>query len=240
MQADPDRIRAKSAAAAAGNLLEAILMKIILLCGLMLAGLSSTLQAHEIWIERDGAGPVRVYFGEPAQDVLDHGQDEIKRIVAPQLFGSRASAGPLQRIGSDHLEASLPDEGDAWLFDDAVFEPWKGQDGNYEAVNYYARAGRLSTSPRLDLELVPTQANGNELTVLYRKQPLADAEVSVIDAQKWQKQLKSDARGRVTLPSLRAGRYIVVVSHKEAVQRQIGGQPVRLIHHISTLTFQAE
>ncbi|MEE7547983.1 DUF4198 domain-containing protein, partial [Xanthomonas sp. Kuri4-1] len=33
---------------------------------------------------------------------------------------------------------------------------------------------------------------------------------------------------------------IVVVSHKEPVQRQIAGQPVALMHHISTLTFQAE
>lgn len=218
------------------------MIKSLLFCTftLAVASLSLSLQAHEIWIERDGSGPVRVYFGEPAQEMLDHGQDEIKRIVKPKVFGASATAGTLQRAGSDHLHATLNGEGDAWLFDDQVFEPWQGEAGSYEAVSYYARAGRQSTSARLDLELVPTQPGGDVLTVLYRQQPLAAAEVTVIDPQKWQKTLKSDAQGRVKLPTLHRGRQILVVNHKEPVQRQIGGKSVALIHHISTLTFTAE
>lgn len=206
----------------------------------VLAHVYTSVQAHEIWIERDGNGPVRVYFGEPAQELLDHGQDEIKRIVSPKIFTAHASAGKLQSTDSDHLLAPLQGQGDVWLFDDKVFEPWQGESGQYEAVSYYARAGRESTTARLDLELVPTRPGGDELVVLYRQQPLADAEVSVIDPQKWQKTLKSDAQGKVKLPVLHHGRNIVVVSHKEPVQRQIGGKEVALIHHISTLTFIAE
>ncbi|MFT4267113.1 MAG: DUF4198 domain-containing protein [Xenophilus sp.] len=214
-------------------------MKRSLLPGLLLACLSLSTQAHEIWIERDGAGPVRVYFGEPAQEVLDHGEDELKRVVAPDIFGPHGKATAVTREG-DHLVAPLHGDGDAWLFDDKVFEPWQGEGSKYESVSYYARAGRQSTASKLDFELVPASAGGDVLTVLYHGKPLPDAEVTVIDPRKWTRQLKSDTQGRVTLPRLAAGRHIVVATHKEAVQRQIAGKLVTTVHHISTLTFLAE
>ncbi|WP_434212740.1 DUF4198 domain-containing protein [[Pseudomonas] boreopolis] len=214
-------------------------MKRSLLSALLLASLALSAQAHEIWIERDGAGPVRVYFGEPAQEVLDHGQDELKRVVAPEIFGAHGKAEAVVRK-DDHLVAPLQGDGDAWLFDDKVFEPWQGEGGKYESVSYYARAGRQSTASKLDFELVPASAGGDVLTVLYRGKPLPDAEVTLIDPRKWTKQLKSDPQGRVALPALAEGRHIAVVAHKEPVQRQIAGKQVETIHHISTLTFLAE
>ncbi|MCS3811319.1 DUF4198 domain-containing protein [Xanthomonas sp. 4461] len=214
-------------------------MKSFLLSCLALASISLSAQAHEIWIERDGSGPVRIFFGEPAQETLDHGQDEIKRVVKPTVFGAAGKAGALTR-GNDFLTAPLSGTGDAWLSDDSVFEPWKGEAGGFETVSYYARAGRSTPAAKLDLELVPTSANGSTLTVLYRNKPLPKAEVTVIDPQKWQKTLTSDAKGQVTLPALRAGRHILVVNNKEPVKREIAGKQVSMVHHISTLTFVAE
>ncbi|WP_435014214.1 DUF4198 domain-containing protein [Xanthomonas arboricola] len=214
-------------------------MKSFLLSCLAVASISLSAQAHEIWIERDGSGPVRIYFGEPAQEALDHGEDEIKRVVKPTVFGSAGKAGALQR-GSEFLTAPLSGTGDAWLSDDSVFEPWKGEAGGFETVSYYARAGRATPSAKLDFELVPTAANSNTLTVLYRNKPLPKVEVTVIDPQKWQKTLTSDAKGQVTLPMLRAGRHILVATNKEPVKREIAGKQVSMIHHISTLTFLAE
>ncbi|MCS3748482.1 DUF4198 domain-containing protein [Xanthomonas sp. 3793] len=214
-------------------------MKSFLLSCLALASISLSAQAHEIWIERDGSGPVRIFFGEPAQETLDHGQDEIKRVVKPTVFGAAGKAGALTR-GNDFLTAPLSGAGDAWLSDDSVFEPWKGEAGGFETVSYYARAGRSTPAAKLDLELVPTSANGSTLTVLYRNKPLPKAEVTVIDPQKWQKTLTSDAKGQVTLPALRAGRHILVVNNKEPVKREIAGKQVSMVHHISTLTFVAE
>ncbi|MCC4634996.1 DUF4198 domain-containing protein [Xanthomonas dyei] len=214
-------------------------MKSFLLSCLALASISVSAQAHEIWIERDGSGPVRIFFGEPAQETLDHGQDEIKRVVKPSVFGTAGKAGALTR-GNDVLTAPLAGAGDAWLRDDSVFEPWKGEAGGFETVSYYARAGRSTPAGKLDLELVPTAANGSTLTVLYRNKPLPKAEVTVIDPQKWQKTLTSDDNGQVTLPALRAGRHILVVNNKEPVTRELAGKQVSMVHHISTLTFVAE
>ncbi|HYG07585.1 MAG TPA: DUF4198 domain-containing protein [Stenotrophomonas sp.] len=215
-------------------------MKGLLLACLAWSTLSLSAQAHEIWIERDaGTGPVRVYFGEPAEDVANPAEDELGRVKHFELFSAQGKAGATTRQG-DHLVAPLQGAGDAWLFDDKVFEPWQGEDKRFESVSYYARAGRSSTDGRLALELVPTRQNGDTFTVLFRDKPLADAEVAVIDPRRWQKTLKSDAKGQVVLPKLGPGRHIVMVSHKEPVQQTIAGKPVAVMHHISTLTFAAE
>lgn len=210
-------------------------MKKFLLACLALSTLSLTAQAHEIWIERDGqAGPVRIYFGEPAEPAPD--QEGLAQLKHFEITGTQGKAGPATRQG-DHLVAPLKADGDAWLFDNQVFEPWQGEDKRYEAVSYYARAGRNSAMSRLAFELVPSAADSNTLTVTFRDKPLANVDVTLIDAKKTEKTLKSDAQGRVTLPTLAAGRYIVVASHQEPVQKQIAGKPVAVMHHISTLTF---
>ena len=214
-------------------------MKSLLLACLALSGLSLSAQAHEIWIERDaGRGPVRVYFGEPAAAPGEE-EDELGRLQHFELTGNGGQAGKAERQG-DHLVAPLQAEGDAWLFDDQVFEPWQGEDKRYEAVSYYARAGRASTSPRLALELVPMAANGDTLKVVFRDQPVAGAEVSVFDPARKETKLTADAAGRVTLPKLADGRHLVVVSHKEPVDKQIAGKRVETMYHIATLTFAAE
>lgn len=215
-------------------------MKKLLLACVAWSCLSLSAHAHEIWIERDGqSGPVRVYFGEPAEAAAAESEDELGRLKHFEVFGTQGKAGKATRSG-DHLVAPLAASGDAWLFDNQVFEPWQGEDKRYEAVSYYARAGRSSTASRLALELVPTAAHGETFTASFQNKPLADAEVSLIDQNKTLKTLKTDTQGRVTLPSLAPGRYIVVVAHKEPVKQLVAGKQVETMHHISTLTFAAE
>ncbi len=38
---------------------------------------------------------------------------------------------------------------------------------------YYAKAGRSETAAKLDLELVPTEANGNTFVLIFLGAPLA-------------------------------------------------------------------
>lgn len=215
-------------------------MKKLLLACMAWSCLSLSAQAHEIWIERDGqSGPVRVYFGEPAEAPGAESEDELGRLKHFEVLGTEGKAGKATRVG-DHLVAPLSAAGDAWLFDDQVFDPWQGEDKRYEAVSYYARAGRSSTASRLAFELVPTAAQANSFTLQFHGKPLAATEITLIDQARKQQALKTDAQGRVTLPALAKGRYIVVAAHKEPVQTQIAGQQVATMHHISTLTFAVE
>ena len=79
---------------------------------------------------------------------------------------------------------------------------------------YYAKAGRSETAAKLDLELVPTAAEGNTLVLVFYGVPLAKTEVTVIGPPKWEKHLTTDEQGRVSrthplVRSLRFGSYLL-------------------------------
>lgn len=40
----------------------------------------ATVHAHEIWIERDGTGPARVYLGEPGEPMPAGGDPEFAKL----------------------------------------------------------------------------------------------------------------------------------------------------------------
>ena len=50
---------------------------------------------------------------------------------------------------------------------------------------YYAKAGRSETVSKLDVELVPTEANGNRFVLLFFGSPLPKAELTIIGPPKW-------------------------------------------------------
>ena len=53
----------------------------------------------------------------------------------------------------------------------------------------------------LDLELVPTAAEGNTPVLLFYGVPLAKTELTVIGPPKWEKHLTTDEQGRIAMPT---------------------------------------
>src|SRR3546814_19596929 len=53
--------------------------------------LASPAMAHEVWVERDAAGPARIYLGEPADPVPAAGAPEFSTLTAPRLIGAEAA-----------------------------------------------------------------------------------------------------------------------------------------------------
>lgn len=188
--------------------------------------------AHEIWVEHDGKGPARIYLGEPNEVVPAAGDPEFHHLQKPQLVGG---TGALTRR-ANHIEAAVSGAGDVRVRDDAVFEPWQSGAAKQGAI-FYARAGRSETSHKLDLELVPVAANGDQFTLFFRGKPLANAKLSIVTPDRWQKGFVTDGEGRITVPQLGAGRYLVSASHTETAPAKLGGQDVASVMHISTLTF---
>ncbi|MDG2533436.1 DUF4198 domain-containing protein [Sphingomonas sp. HITSZ_GF] len=188
--------------------------------------------AHEVWVEKDAKGPARIYLGEPHEAVPANGDPEFPKLQKPQLVGA---TGALTRR-ANHIEAAVAGTGDVRVRDDAVFEPWAAGEGKQGAI-FYARAGRAETMHQLDLELVPVAANSDSFTLMFRGKPLADAKIMIVTPDRWQKSFATDAQGRITVPSLGAGRYLVSASHTENAPARLGGQDVASVMHISTLTF---
>ena len=201
-----------------------------------LAALSATpVAAHEVWIERDAAGPARIYLGEPADAVPATGDPEFRHLQRPQLVGTTGTAVALVRR-ENHVEAAVAGRSDVRVRDDAVFAPWKAGEAMQGAI-YYARAGRTEPKAALDLELVPVAPQSDRFTLLFRGAPLPGAKLTVITPDRWQKAFVTDASGRIDIPRRGNGRYIVGASHTEDKPAMLGGQEVASVMHVSTLTF---
>lgn len=197
---------------------------------------SAPAAGHEVWIERDGAGPARIYLGEPADPIPADGDPEFPNLKAPRLIGTEPA--PLVRR-ANHIEAAVAGAGDVRLTDDNVFAPWDGENGGREGVIYYARAGRAETKTLLDLEIRPVSANADHFLVNWLGKPLPGAKVTVVNADRWQKSFTADEAGRVAVPVTAPGRYLLSVSHEVEGARALGGTTVAKTIHVSTLTFVA-
>lgn len=199
---------------------------------LALLGMSSLAQAHEVWVERDGAGPARIYLGEPADPLPPGGDPEFEKLKAPKLVPA-SQAAQVRKTG--YIEVAVP-AGDVRVIDDTVFAPW-GEAGKKEGVIYYARAGRSETKAVLPLEIVPVAANGNGFTLIQNGKPVPAVKITAISPTKWSKGFVTDAQGRVTLPVQEKGRYILSATQEEKGDLTLAGDKVATIYHIATLTF---
>ncbi|MHA4836994.1 DUF4198 domain-containing protein [Sphingopyxis sp. MSC1_008] len=206
---------------------------------LAISAAASPAAAHEVWIERDGAAPARIYLGEPAEAVPESGDPEFPKLKAPVLFtGNRERPAPLVRR-TNHIEAAVSGAGDVRLVDDNVFEPWAGEDGKLQGVVYHARAGRTETRHALDLEIVPLAAGGDSFAVLWQGSPLPGAKLTIIDPDRWAKSTFADDKGVVAVPARGKGRYLLSTTHEVKGDRVLSGKPVASTVHVSTLTYVA-
>jgi hypothetical protein len=192
----------------------------------------SSAQAHEVWIERDGTGPARIYLGEPAMDMPEGGDPEFGNLKAPKLVGG-GSAPMVRKAG--YLEVAVP-AGDVRAQDDAVFKPW-GPDDKKEGIVYYARAGRSDARAVMPFEIAPVSAGSSQFKLVRDGKPVADADVTVISPDKWSKSLKTGKDGTLTVPVRGKGRYLLSASHKEEGAFDTSGGKVAVLYHTATTTF---
>lgn len=207
-------------------------MKMKTLFTAALLGLSGTAQAHEIWIERDGNGPARIYLGEPEDALPQGGDPEFSKLKAPTLLGATGTT-PVRKAG--YLEIVAP-AGDVRAWDDNVFAPW-GEEGAREGVIYYARAGRSETRAALPFEIVPVMAGGNRFRLVRDGRPLADAPITVITPDKWTRKMVTGADGTIELMPREAGRYLLSATLEEKGAHSLPGGNVQALQHITTTTF---
>ncbi|NIJ20136.1 hypothetical protein FHS95_001828 [Sphingomonas naasensis] len=206
-------------------------MKRLILAAMML-GFAGAAQAHEVWVERDGNGPVRIYLGEPGDALPEGGDPEFARLKAPRLV-SHPAASLVRKAG--YLEATVA-AGDVRVLDDNVFEPWDAE-GKKEGVVYYARAGRSEPRAALPFEIVPIEAGSNRFTVMRDGKAVPGAKVVVITPDKWSKTFVADGRGGLDIPIRENGRYLLSATIKDTTPTALPGGKVDAVHHITTTTF---
>jgi hypothetical protein len=139
--------------------------------GALLLSVVSSAHAHYVWLEYDGNGPARAYFGEWVDDIREKTGGMLDRIKAPRTFlGARNDPLPIKR-NENNLEISVKGRGDLRLMDNSMPPREDKEKGGRTRTIYYANAGRSEVTNKLDLELVPTVANGNTLVLLLFGSP---------------------------------------------------------------------
>ncbi len=209
----------------------------LIVSAILLLALSQTAYAHFVWLERDGDGPARVYFGEWIDDIREKTGGLLDRFKAPRAFlGTSSEALPVKR-NDNHLEIGAKGRGDVRFVDSGVPAREDKEKGGVTKTIYYAKAGRAETAAKLDLELVPTATNGNTVVLVFLGAPLPKAELTIIGPSKWEKPLVTDEQGRVTLPTPWAGRYVLEVTHFDEKPGGSGEEKFSRTRHISSLSF---
>ncbi|MDY1008427.1 MULTISPECIES: DUF4198 domain-containing protein [unclassified Sphingomonas] len=196
---------------------------------LMAAGAAD---AHEVWVERDGAGPARIYLGEPAEPMPVGGDPEFANLKAPRIVAP-AAAALVRKAG--FLEAQLP-AGDVHVWDDDVFAPW-GDPGKREGIIYYARAGRADPRTKLPFEIAPATANGTRFVLTREGKPVAGAKVTLISPTRVSTELVTDGAGAITPPLVEKGRYLLSAAAKDMTEHSLPRGPVTTLHRITTTSF---
>ena len=145
----------------------AILMLHLTSMAILMLSLINTAHAHYVWLERDGEGSAYAYFGEWVDDIREKAGGLLDRIKAPRAFlGASTTPLPIKRH-EDKLEITVSGKGDLRLVENGVPPRDDSEKGGITRTIYYAKAGRSETAAKLDLELVPTAAEGNTLVLAF-------------------------------------------------------------------------
>jgi len=208
-----------------------------LIVALATFALISSAHAHYVWLEWDGDGPARAYFGEWVDDIREKTGGLLDRIKAPRVFLAASPEPIAVKRNENNLEVGVKGRGDLRLIEDSNPPREDKEKGGSTRTIYYAKAGRAETAAKLDLELVPTVAEGNTFALVFFGAPLAKTEVTVIGPPKWEKKLTTDEKGQVILPTPWTGRYVVEVTHFDEKDGISGGEKFNRTRHISSLSF---
>lgn len=205
---------------------------------LLLSALTLPAHAHELWLERDGNGPVKVFLGEPDQGVIESGETIAALAPTTRIISKASAAQTPISVKNDHLEANVDGAADVRAVNDQVWKPWENDKGELTAALMHARWGRAETQGQMELELVPEKADGDRFTLLFKGQPLADNDVMLITPENKAQQLKTDKQGLVQLTLDAPGRYILAAGHETPANGQsVAGQKVDHLYHGTTTSF---
>lgn len=212
---------------------------------LLLTMMACTTHAHEIWLERNDTGPVRIYLGEPGEPESGETLDSLKGAIV--FTSNRDSAFAITQKAT-HWEATVNEPGDVRLFSNSVWEPWqvggaawwqfwKDDKPTLQGGILEARTGRTETYGKLNFELVPTTKSGNTFTAYFRAKALPDLSIAVLTPSGNTSEIQTDANGVFTVDVNEKGRYLLSSVHNVEGQAMHSGKTVQSLLYITSLTF---
>lgn len=190
---------------------------VLLLCAALGA------RADAFWLER-AEGTAQVRYGDAVQPAA-----ALPSLLLSKAFLADGRALALENRG-DRLQLGLRSDSD--LRFSAV-----QAESDSSLVYYHARIGRHETRAVGDLELVPTQADGNTFQLMWRGSPVPATLVNVSTAAGWRRVLRPGADGSVTLEPLLPGLYVLEVTARLNGGATFDGRKYAEVRHVASLSF---
>lgn len=188
---------------------------------------SAAAHADYVWLERDTAGAAHAYVGE-----FEAVKGSTASLSAARAFMADGKDLPVS-TEAERLNIAAPAQGDLRLTATRIGE--KG------VLNYFqAKNGRSETKAVNDLELVPTEANGNTFKLVWKGNTVAASQVNVETSEGWQRVLKPGKDGTVTLNAVFPARYFLEVSARVNGSVTLDGKKYEDVRHTATLTFEVK
>lgn len=199
----------------------------LLRTALMAAALAAAGSAHAdyVWLERDG-GQWTARAGE-----LDAPLANLPALQDARAVSSDGQAGAVQAAGNAF---ALPS---ATAGDQRFAATLAGNDG---ILTYYqARFGRSETKAVHDLELVPTEPEGDTYRLLFKGRPVAASQVNVATSEGWRRVLRPAKDGSVSFKPWFPGLYVLeVTAQVNNGSVSLHGKTYKDVRHTATLSFE--
>ncbi|MDX2035525.1 MAG: kelch repeat-containing protein [Isosphaeraceae bacterium] len=208
-----------------------------ILPALVLAAAGSPASAHFLWIRvAPGADPrIEAFLQEDPEPA---GPEFLKYVRGLELH---ADGHPIEStLGEETLIGNWVGASPARVDAESVLGVREREGVAYRLV-YTARAqtrpiDAKSTEPLKGLRVRLIDAKG-EVEVVFDGKPVPEARIRIYPEDAEPRETKTDARGRVVVPELGAGKAGIFATWIEATPGEQGGRSYRESRHYATLTF---
>ena len=197
-------------------------------------------QAQYLWLQREGP------FVEARMGELGKSSQPLADLVAPRAFLADGKDLPLT-TEAERLAITVPAESAAPAAPAApavngdlrvVASRVDSASGAPVLMHYQARFGRTEIKAVNDLELVPTEPNGNTFKLVWKGNTVPASQVNVDTSEGWRRVLKPAKDGTVTLGTPFPGLYLLEVTARVNGAVTVDGKKYEDVRHTATLSFE--
>lgn len=187
----------------------------------------SAAQAQYLWVEPSGAQSAKVQAGE-----LHKPMAKLPALLEPKAVDKQKRELTVTPATGSLSIAAAPAEADVRF---SAIEPLD------DGVVYYhhSKWGRSETEAVNDLELVPTEPNGNTFKLMWKGRPTAASLVNVDTSAGWRRQITANEDGSITLPTPFPAVYVLEITVRiDDASATIAGKKYTDVRHNATLAFE--
>lgn len=186
---------------------------------IVLLGVASSAQAHQIWIEQPEGQNAVIRFGENLREASPGLLDKFGKPTGTLASTTGEQKADATKTATGFTLPFKAASGDGIVAEDASYPLYVWKQQGKDVTNWFVPAARLITSfaaqtPKLVLDLVPTGKDG-QFKLVFKDQPKPKTKVTLVTESGWSKAEQTDEQGLVTFDMPWKGTYVAEVSFND-------------------------